>query len=142
MILLSLKTSVNDLYNPVLLLRRHFVVRGEAEAAAEDVCANVDAGTGDVGVGTGTTSAGSRDEGVAAIEGLQMHGLPDGAAFRVESGQGVQDLLGAALAGHGGVEIVLFAADLGCHGVLVDDHAGEPVVRLRLVGIKRIHLDR
>lgn len=121
---------MHELDHAVLLVGGQFVVRGEAEAAAEDVCADVGAGTGDVGVGAGAAGAGSRDESVAAIEGLQVHGLPDGAAFRIESGQGVQDLLGAALAGHGGVEIVLLAADLGRHGVLVNDQAGQPVVRL------------
>lgn len=121
---------MHELDHAVLLVGGQFIVRGEAEAAAEDVCADVGAGTGDVGVGAGAAGAGSRDESVAAIEGLQVHGLPDGAAFRIESGQGVQDLLGAALAGHGGVEIVLLAADLGRHGVLVNDQAGQPVVRL------------
>ena len=53
------------MYNPnnsILLLGRHLVVARQAKAAAEDICANVSAGTRYVGVAAGTSVALSGDE--------------------------------------------------------------------------------
>ena len=112
---------MNNLDDPVLLFRGHFVVGWEAEASAEDVGAYVLSGAGDVSVGTAAAVALGGYEGVGAVDRLHMHRLPDGAAFGIESGQGVQDLMGAALTGLGFIEIFLLAADRGSHSVLVDD---------------------
>ena len=79
-----METLVNNLDDLILLLRGHLIVGGEAEAAAEDVRAYVLAGTGDVGVGAAPAVALGGDEGVGAIDGLHMHRLPDGAAFRIQ----------------------------------------------------------
>lgn len=84
----------------VLLLRRHLVVGGQAEPPAEDVGAHVRAGTGDVGVGAAPAVALGGDEGMGAVDRLQMHGLPDGTALGVEGGQSVQYFHGAAFAGN------------------------------------------
>ena len=137
----SHKAAMDDLDHPVLLRRDHLVVRGEAEAAAEDIRAHVLAGTGDIGVGAAATVALGRDKGVGAVDGLHMHGLPDGTALGIEGGQGVQDLMRRALPALVGVEVILFAADHGCHGVLIDDQAGKPIVRLRLFCVEGIHFN-
>ena len=81
----------------ILLFRGHLVVGGEAEATAEYIRADIEAGAGNIGVGATATVALGRDEGMGAVDGLHVHGLPDGAALGVESGQGVQDLMGRAL---------------------------------------------
>ena len=125
----------------ILLFRGHLVVGGEAEATAEYIRADIEAGAGNIGVGATATVALGRDEGMGAVDGLHVHGLPDGAALGVESGQGVQDLMGRALPALVGVEVILFAADHGCHGLLVDDQAGKPIVRLRLFCVEGIHFN-
>ena len=51
--------NLNDL---VLLLRRHLVVARETQAAAEDVRADVNAGTSYVGIAAGAAIALSGDE--------------------------------------------------------------------------------
>ena len=55
---------MNDLYYSVLLLRRHLVVTGEAQASFEDIRADVDAGSVDVGVALSTAVAFDGDKGV------------------------------------------------------------------------------
>ena len=136
------ETSLDYFNNHILLFRSHLVIRGEAEAAAEDVRAHVLAGAGDVGVAAAAAVAFGRDEGMGAVDGLHMHGLPDGAALRVEGSQGIQDLMGRALSGFGLVQVVLLSTDHGRHGVLVDDQAGKPEVRLGIRFIEGIHPDR
>lgn len=83
---------MNDVDDLVLLFRCHFVVGGEAKTAAEDVGTDINAGTGDVGIGATATVAFGGDEGVGAVDGLHMHRLPYRAAFGVEGGKSVEDL--------------------------------------------------
>ena len=87
----------------------------------EDIGADVYCFASDVGIRVSSTVALHGDKGVVAIVGLQVHGLPYGAPFRVKGGDGVEDLLGAGFAGGWGVEVVVVAADLGAHGVRVDN---------------------
>lgn len=74
---------MDDLDHSVLLFRGHLVVAGEAEASAEDVCSDVDAGAGDIGVALSSAVTLHRDKGVGTIDRLHVHGLPDRASFGV-----------------------------------------------------------
>ena len=67
---------MNYLYNSVLLVRGHFVIGGEAETSAEEVGADVDARSFNVYICAAVALLG--DEGVSAVDGLHVHGLPDG----------------------------------------------------------------
>ena len=67
---------MNDLNDPILLLFRHLVIARQAEASAEEICADIDPLAFDVGVGPASSVALDGDEGVGAVDGLQMHGLP------------------------------------------------------------------
>ena len=71
-----------------------------------------------------------------------MHGLPDGAAFGVEGGEGGKDFAWAGLACFMLPELILFPADEGAHGVFVDDQAGEPEVGFAVFLVIRVHLYR
>ena len=71
----SQKTPMNDLNDPLLLRFRHLVIAGQAEPAAEDISAHVDAGAADISVGAASAVALDRDEGVRAVDRLHMHGL-------------------------------------------------------------------
>jgi len=62
-----------NLNNPILLLHRHLVIARQAEPSPEDVRADVDAGTGEVGIGFASAVTFHRDEGIGAIDGLHMH---------------------------------------------------------------------
>ena len=80
------ETPVDDVDDHILLLRSHLVVGGEAEAAAENVGADVSAVTGDIGIGLAAAAALGCDEGMGAVNGLHVHRLPDGATFCIKSG--------------------------------------------------------
>lgn len=150
MIFLSflVEACADDRDDAVLLLRRHFVVGWEAEAAGEDVGADVEreaVGAGaalDVGVAPCAARAVARDEGMRAVDGLHVHGLPDGTALRVDAADGVEDLRRAGFAVLRAVEGLLLATDMRAHGVRVDDEAAEPKVRLAVCRVVGVHLDR
>ncbi len=75
---------MNNLDDSVLLGWGHLVVAGQAEAAAEDVGADVGAGTGDIGIGLAAAAALGCDEGMGAVNWLHVHRLPDWPSLRVE----------------------------------------------------------
>ena len=66
---------MNDVDNHVLLFFRHLVIAGQAEPAAENISAHVDAGAADISVGAASAVALDRDEGVRAVDRLHVHGL-------------------------------------------------------------------
>ncbi len=72
---------MDDLNNPVLLLRCHPVIAGQAEASAEEIRADANAGALDIGIGFTPAVALSGDEGIGAIYRLHMHWLPDDSTF-------------------------------------------------------------
>ena len=77
---------------------------------------------------------------MAHVDGLHVHGLPDGAAFGVHGGDAFEDFGRAALALLVDVEGVGFASDLLAHGAFVDNQAAEPKVRFAVLGVIRVHL--
>ena len=79
---------------------------------------------------------------MAHVDGLHVHGLPDGAAFGVHGGDFFEDFSRAALALLVDVEGVGFATDLLAHGAFVDDQAAEPKVRHAVLGVVGVHLHR
>ena len=119
---------MDDVDDSVLIGGGHFVIGGEAEAAAEDIGADVLTGAGNISIGAAAAVALGSDEGVSAIDGLHVHGLPDRATFGIEGGKGIQDFLWGGFAGNGFVEIILFPAHLGSHGVFIENHAGKPEI--------------
>ena len=70
-----MKAPVSDLNNPILLLRRHLVVAGEAEAAAEEVGSDVDAAAGDIRVAPAPAVALPGDELMRPVDELHVHGF-------------------------------------------------------------------
>ena len=71
-----------------------------------------------------------------------MHRLPDRASLGVKSSQRVKNFVRGALSARALVEIVLLSSDRGCHCVLVDQHAAEPEVGLRVLSVPGVHADR
>lgn len=71
----SPKTSAYNLNHHILLLRRHFVVRRQAQAAIEEVHTHVHAAAGDVGIAPGTTIALGGHKRVHPVDRLHMHGF-------------------------------------------------------------------
>ncbi len=55
---------MDDLNNPVLLIRGHFFIRGEAEAAAEKISSHINAGAIYVSICAASAIAFVGDEGV------------------------------------------------------------------------------
>ena len=84
---ISREASLYDLYDPILLGRCHLIVRRKAQSPPEYIRTNP------------TTAVGRIDpvpdgnETVGPVEGLHVHGLPDGPSFSVEISQGIQNLL-------------------------------------------------
>ena len=64
-------------YDSVLLVRSHLVIGREAEAAAEEIRADIDSGAFDIGVCATPAVAFCGDKGMGTVDGLHMHGLPD-----------------------------------------------------------------
>ena len=124
-----------------LLVSSHLVVGREAEAAGEDVGADVLHAARDVGVRAGAAVAVARDERVHAEERLHVHRLPDGAALRVGGRELFQNLRRAGLAGLVDVACVAVGTNLFAHRFAVDEQTGQPKVRLHDVRQIRIHAD-
>lgn len=131
---------MDDVDNPILLGGGHFVVAGEAEAAAENVGADVSAVTGDIGIGLAAAAALGCDEGMGAVNGLYVHRLPDGAALGVEAGERREDFAGRGLARFVQPEFLLLPADMRGHSILIYDQAAEPEVGDAFLRIIWVHL--
>ena len=67
---------MNNLNNPVLLFRGHFVVAREAKASAENIGPNVHSRAFYVSICAAPAVALNCDEWVRPIYRLHMHGLP------------------------------------------------------------------
>ena len=131
---------MNNLYHSILVLRRHLIVAGQAEPSSEDICADVDAGSSNIGVALSPAVTFHRDKSIGTIDRLHVHGLPDGTALGIEGSEGGQDFTWAALPRFMLPELILLAADEGAHGALVDDQTAEPEVWFRVLHIIRVHL--
>ena len=66
---------MDDLNNPALLSLGHLIVGGKAETSTEEIRADVDALSLDVGIGFAPAVALNGDKGVSSVDGLHMHGL-------------------------------------------------------------------
>ena len=108
----------------------------------EDIGADIGRSAGDIGIGLSTASAGSCNEWVAAVNRLQVHGLPDRAAFGVEGGKSLENLGRAGFARFMNIESFAVTADLGAHGLRVDKQAGEPEVGDAVLHVVGVHGDR
>ena len=75
---------MNDLNNPVLLLRRHLVIARQTEPTPENIGSYVDSRAFYIGICAASAVPFDRDERIRPVYRLHMHGLPDGAAFRVK----------------------------------------------------------
>ena len=62
----SAEAASHDLNDPCLLLRRHLVVTGQTKSAFEDIRAHI------------FRPLSSGHKGMIPVDGLQVHGLPDG----------------------------------------------------------------
>jgi len=70
MFLFLQEAPVNNLYHSILLLRRHLVVAGQAQASSEDVRTDVDAGSCNVGVALSPAIAFHCDKSIGAVDRL------------------------------------------------------------------------
>ena len=136
---MSVEASADDADDFRLLIGGHLVVGGEAEAAVEDVHADVLRAARDVGVRAGAAVAVARHKGIHAEERLHVHRLPDGAALRVGGGQFFENLRRAGPAFFMDIACVGIGSYLPAHRVTVDEKAGQPEVRLHGVRLVRVH---
>ena len=90
----SQKAPVNNLNNPILLLRCHLIVAWQAQPSSEDIGTDVDSGPCYVCVGPASAVPLDRDKRIRPVYRLHMHGLPDRASFCLESNNGFQNFLG------------------------------------------------
>ena len=97
---------------------------------------------GNVGVGLCPALAGGGDEAVHPVHGLHVHGLPDGASFRVDSRDGLQDFRRAALSLLREIQRVVVAAHLTAHGAPVNYQRRQPVVGAGRFRVEGVHLNR
>ena len=70
-----LKAPTSNLNHPILLFRGHFIIARKAQAAVEDVYADVLDAADDVGVAPRTAVALGGHEGVHPVDRLHMHGF-------------------------------------------------------------------
>ena len=87
------KTAVDDVDNSILLLFRHLVIGRQTESAPENISPNVNTRTSDIGVRSSSAVTLYSHESVCSVNWLEVHGLPDGTAFGIECGDGIQNLL-------------------------------------------------
>lgn len=80
----SQKAPVNDLNNPVLLLRCHLVIGRQAEPSPENISSYIDSRALYVSICTASTISLDRDERIRPVDRLHMHGLPDRTTFCIE----------------------------------------------------------
>ena len=136
-----IETVSDDADDFRLLIGGHLVVGGEAEAAGEDVGADVLRAARDVGVRAGAAVAVARHEGVHAEERLHVHRLPDRAALRVGGGQFFENLRGTGPALFMDIACIGIGSYLLAHRVGIDQQAGQPEVRLHGVRQVGVHAD-
>jgi hypothetical protein len=92
------ETPMNDLNNPILLLRRHLVITRQAEPSPENIGSYIDSRALYVSICAASTVALNRNKGVRPVYRLHMHGLPDWSAFRIESSKSIKNLMRRTLA--------------------------------------------
>jgi len=89
-----LKAPANNLNHPVLLLRRHLVVAWQAEPAVEDIRANVNGASRDVGVAPPPAVSLNRYKCVTPEDRLHMHWFPSlsvGLNYEFSDGAGLSE---------------------------------------------------
>ena len=75
------ETPVNNLNNPILLLRRHLVIARQTEPASENIGSYIDSRAFYVSICTASTVALNCNERVRPIDWLHMHGLPNSTCY-------------------------------------------------------------
>ena len=73
------------------------------------------------------------------VKGLQVHGLPKGAAFGIIPGQGLQNFRGAGSARLRGIQGLRIRTYLGAHGLLLKEQAAEPEIGLGILSVIGVH---
>ena len=66
---------MNNLNNPILLLRRHLVIAGKAKPATENIGSYIHSRALYVSICAASAIALNRDERVGPVDRLHMHGL-------------------------------------------------------------------
>ena len=120
---------MNDLDNNTLLLRSHLIIAGKAQPSPENIGSNIHSRAFYIGICPPSSISLDRDERIRPVDRLHMHWLPDRTSLSIEGRDRVQDLLRGALAALAHIEVVLLAAHHRSRGFLIQDAAGEPVVR-------------
>ena len=83
---------MNNLNNPILLLRSHLVIARQAEPTTENIGSYIDSRALYVSICTASAVALNCDKGIRPIYRLHMHGLPDWPTLYVLFFQGFPDL--------------------------------------------------
>ena len=77
------KAPVHDIKHSVLLLRRLFLSLGWEQTTVENIRAHVSTAACDICIGAASSVPLIGHKRVRPVNGLHMHGLPDGAALGV-----------------------------------------------------------
>ena len=136
------KTGPNYLDDPILLLRAHLIITGQAKTSFENIHSNIFTAAFDIGVGPGSAVTTANNKGIQPVDRLHMHGFPDWASIRADGGDGLQNLGGAAFSVLRDIQCLPLSSRLQTHGILVDDYAAEPEIGNTVFSVKGIHFYR
>lgn len=131
---------MNDLNNPILLLRSHLVIARQTEPTTENISSYIDSRAFNISICTSPAVTLNRNKRVCPVYRLHMHWLPDWPTFGIMHFQCFQYFGWTGLASFRSINSFMVISSLRTHGILVDDHAGKPVVRLTCCCIVGIHL--
>ena len=90
-IIILSETITDNFYYDFLLFRCDLVIAGQAESSVEQIRADVRSSAFYISIGSGSAVSFCRYERIHPVNGLQVHGLPEGSALRVIFGQCLQD---------------------------------------------------
>ena len=84
------KAPMNDLNNPILLLRRHLVIAWQTELAPENIGSNIDSRAFYIGICAASAVAFDCDKRVGPVYRLHMHGLPNPSTYQAKVSKTLQ----------------------------------------------------
>ena len=124
----SLKARPDHLNNPILLLRRHLVVTGQAQPPVKDIPPNRLRPACDIRIGLRSQVAIPPNKPMHPIHRLTAHRAPDRPSLRIDATEGFQYLCWTAFPMLRQVQRFRLVPHLPAHDIRVNDYRRQPVV--------------